>query len=434
MIWSGMYRKFISLGTLLLANQLSALSCTEPMTISDHNFEVNPYTLRSFIHPSGSAAATWVSSSQKKEVVTLSYRRENSSWSMPEIVSKAENFIFWSDAYIHNNGDLSVAWKGDDFQVQFSEKKGEGAWIDPTRWVTRPKQAFYDVKFDVVGNLVAIGRSVQKSWISSIESVAIFKQSLDYQSKQEDLSSDETATELVPIQFTNHENGVGYVCWVKTRPSHAIMVQKTRNYRFETDAEVVCKLDVGVNIHKVGMSVNSEGDCVISYVDEKEKNGLIVTKYQDAWAKPFLFVKQEEGFSDIQLGLDAKGNVLVVSIVEMAGVSYLKSAYKPFGRAWVTLDSIPLPNVDRWTPEVKADGNENFVLIWKEELNKRGALFGALFSTVNRAWAAPIRLSPYEASCSNCSFGFYSPGKGYIFWEATINGFDTHIQTAQLGD
>ncbi len=434
--------RFIFAITLLSSADNWALSCSDPITISDPR--IDACCARIFSNEKEDVVLTWLSQQGNNEMMNVSHKTENSSWLSPETLSQWENDLYQNYCFVNSEGDLFATWeteKGDEFVTHVAEKKQGKPWEVNLNWISKKDNLWTsDIGFDASGNLIFIGhkeipykpKATSKfRYKTEVNAIALLTKSPTQVDRIiETLPLEEDVYSVSDIKIILDKNGAGYAIWVShTLDGKRVMCQKIQNAHFISEPESICKLEN--YIYELEATLNERGDIALVYLDN-QYNGNILTKIKDCWSKPFPFTTKEENPTDLQIAIDSSGNTMAACAMGINEGSIIKTMYKPFGRDWAPPILFSNPNEANWNPQIKPDGNENFVLIWQKEKRNRNAIFGSSFSTTTQSWSDPQRLSSQGESCFGYTYTFSAPGKGYIAWTMSPNGFDQVVQVAEL--
>lgn len=205
------------------------------------------------------------------------------------------------------------------------------------------------------------------------------------------------------------------------------MCQKIVDNCFFAKPEIICSLQYFT--HEVHAVVNENEDIAIAYRDQT--GGYAMARIENFWSEPFLFTKKKEEPMDLRVAIDSSGNVMATCAATVNETDVIKTVYKPLNQPWQNPTLFSTPDAENCNPSVLPDGKGDFVLIWQQEKRRRSTIFGSTFSTATQTWSDPQRLSSGE-SCFDYAFTFWTPGKGYIAWTMSPNGYDSVIQVAEI--
>lgn len=438
-----MFLRLLKISALLFCTHGWTLNCSFPITISDQRLDASYAKISS--NEKGDALLTWISVQGKNERLEVSHKTQNSLWSSPTALSNWEKDIYQGCCFANTKGDLFAVWeteKGDDFLTHVAEKIAENPWNSYVNKIFSDANLFvYDKGFDSTGNLTFIGETTvsytpdslsKYAYTTTIPAIVISTNSpAQIEQKSWVSPSNPACYSLSKIKIVINKNGKGYAFWV----SHALnenllMCQQIATARFVSEPEIICSLQKN-HLYELEAVLNEKGDVLVVYLDD-EKNGNIVTKTQAFWDKPFLFANKEEDLDELCPAIDNTGNMIVLYEAEINGADVIKTVYKSVDQGWENLDILSSDNASNWNPEVQPDGAGNFIALWQQQQRGRNAIFGKAFSTASRTWSDPQRLSPQSGSCFGYTYTFWSPGKGYIAWTMSPNGYDEEIQVAEL--
>lgn len=434
-----MFNRLMIIYTLLFCAQSWALNCSNPETLSDPR--LNASFARIFSNSRGDAVIVWISEQGLNERLEISHKTQNSPWSYPESLSNWEKRIFRNYGFTNANGDLFATWETkdeDEFLIHIAEKiKGE-LWNVNSKWLQAETDFLaYDLGFDSVGNLIFIGEkeipftpkpTIKYTYKKTVPAIAIFTKSPARNEKKSDILPLEDAYFASKIGIVMNKNDTGYAFWIRHGlDQRLLMCQKITDSLFISDPEIVCSLNDYITELKA--DINEKGDIAIAYLDNGD-NGYIGTKIDNLWSEPFLFSNKKEDPMDLNVAIDNSGNVMAV--YSASAISAVKTIYKPIDQFWQSQTLFLTEDAINWSPDVRPDGIGNFVIIWQQEKQRRNAIFGRTFSTATRTWSDPQQLSLQGESCYGYSYTFWAPGKGYIAWTMSPNGYEEVIQVAEL--
>lgn len=438
-----MFLRLLKISALLFCAHGWPLNCSSPITISDQRLDASYARISS--NEKGDALLTWLSIQGKNERLEVSHKTQNSLWSSPTSLSNWEKNVYPGHCFANAKGDLVTTWeteKGNTFLLHIAEKIGENPWNSSVNWISSDADFFVsDTGFDSIGNLIFIGQKIvpyapkpfsKYAYKNTIPAIVISTKAPAQIEQESDISpSDEASYHLSEIKIAINKNGKGYAFWVSNAADeNLLMCQQIAATRFVSEPEIICSLQKNY-LHELEAVLNEKGDVLVVYCDDKG-NGNIITKIQAFWDKPLLFANQEENLSKLCPAIDSTGNMMVLCNTEIDGADVIKAIYKSLDQGWENSNIFSSDNGSNWKPEIQPDQAGNFIAIWQQEQRGRNIIFGAAFSTATQTWSNPQRLSPQSGSCFGYTYTFWAPGKGYIAWTMSPNGYDKVIQVAEL--
>lgn len=439
-----MFFRLLKVSALLLYAHGWALHCSSPITISDQRLDATYAQISS--NENGDALLTWLSIQGKNLRLEVSHKTQNSLWSSPLPLSNWEKNIYPGSCFANAKGDLVTTWeteKGNASLLHIAEKIGENPWNSSVNLISSDDD-FSDsaTGFDSTENLIFISQKPvpytpkpfsKYAYKDTIPAIVIYT-TAPAQIEQSDISpSDEASYFLSDLKIAINKNGRGYAFWVRyAADENLLMCQQIAASRFVSKPEIICSLKQNY-IDELKAVLNEKGDILVVYLDDEGK-GNIITKIQAFWDKPLLFADEEEKLSSLCPAIDNNGNMMVLYETETEEADVIKAIYKSVDQGWGNPKIFSFDNGSNWNPEVQSDQAGNFIAIWQQEQRGRNSIFGAAFSTATQTWSDPQRLSPQSGSCFGYTYAFWAPGKGYIAWTMSPNGYDQVIQVAELSN
>lgn len=433
---------------LVSCAQVWALSCSDPVTLSDPS--VIAYDPVISTNENGAAVLSWRSREGKDDRLEVSHKTPNSFWSSPEHLTSWEKDLDSHCCFINAEGDLFAKWETEIEEekepkamlsrLHFAEKAKEKSWDFRFTWAP-PDEEFFtsDEACDSVGNLIFIGEATVPCTLKPTDvynyktifsALALFSKAPGEIDLKSNILPLENSLSVSQIRIAINKNGVGYVIWADYKSDNkSLMCQKIVNGNFISKPEFVCSLNERVSDIKA--DINEKGDLAIAYVDRDDRASAIV-KTENSWSPTLIFADDDDDLSEFDIAIDSSANVMIASQVTINRFEAIKTIYKAADQPWESPILFSSGDAECVWPDLKPDGKGNFVMIWQQAKKGRGVIFGVSFSTATRSWSDSQRLSFQGESCFGYTYNFSAPGRGYIAWIMTPNGFDTVIQVAEL--
>ena len=439
-----MVKSFLFASLLMVSANAWALECSTPVTLSDPRFD--GHDPRVIANQTGEVAVVWISEEGHNEAIASSSRTDGNSWSSPQMLSDWERDIYKKRSLVNSEGDFFAVWeaeKEDGDVIQLVKKKQGGSWTFPFDWT--PSISSFD--FETVGtghsdHLIFVGKSREThqekspygnySLETTIHSVAIAGGSpFQTDQKWNILKQESGVYYLSCLGIVTNRSGLAYVFWRPGKSgSENLLCQKIENNQLIGEPEEVSSLAS----YSLRSSMNEKGDVVVRCYNS------VIAKIDDVWSDITPLDLKEDDISSSNVSIDEAGNIMLVYDVDYEDrplndrYYFVKALYKPFGKEWHPSTLFSSSKADNQDPEVQPDGKGNFVVLWNQSQRNKNSIVGSVFSTENDSWTKPQTLSPTGEQCSDFSLTFFAPGKGYISWVRTGNGFDQSIQVAELSN
>lgn len=410
---------------LLLSSFFSscwALSCSAPETLSDPRFDASGASVSL---NEQMAFVSWVSADHHRMRLEMAQKVKDCSWSSPEWVSNWASRIFPNQCFVNQEGAGCITWealKEDQWRLQISEKRAGESWSDEVSWNPLSTDfQFGDAAYDRDGKLVWIGVFSETYPLR----INLFSKAAGQVVERREEYALDYVHWVSDFKIRMTAKGVGYAFWVSSQSGKSLVCQKIVNGQFVGPAEVIGSSESFLD--EIEIAINEQEDIAVAYEDEVGAKLLVRTN--QSWSLP---VSGQSGC--VKISIDHSGNVMAVLQVERDQQSMVQAMYKPLGQDWQDPVFFSAKDADDWYPSVQSDQKGDFVVIWQRQKKRRNSIFGASFSTANGMWSQPQQLSPQGECCYWYAYAFGSPGKGYIAWTMSPNGYEEVVQVATLSN
>ncbi len=422
---------------LILASNLMALRCSDPITLLSAEFEEIKGAI--FSNPRGDFAAYWLLKDAQGDKLQAAIKPNEGAWT--PVTTLAENgSISNAQLLLDEGGDIDVFWIQDKNSFKRAQKKRGEPWSNSFDLLasapSEKGQYFSEFSKEKIG-LNLIPHEVNSSHVLSmffydkktanlfidpfVVAQGIYSPTFSF-NKQRDLGL-LVWSELVVVKgwLTNKYNYSLEGAWVKEGTSQMLR-------------ETICYLNADTIPRSTGCVIDSHDHAtVIWFFKEKGEIKIKATSNREGkWSTPIQISAPMENVENARMGCDDAGNILVIwTTKRKEGEVVFCHAYKPVGEAWILAEEISLPGDSR-LPELGHDHTGHFVVAWTSREKETDSVWGATLSTKDRKWSDMQKLSPEGEKCFGSALSLSESGKAYIGWVNCTHPLESKIQVAQL--